>query len=142
MTFYTAIFPLTFPPQARFYLMSQKSPHRISWIYNWKCWLEEVDRFLLPDGMWSFFYISKCCLLFVWNKCLDMLTVWPDAPENCHLNVKKLPKTWHFFSKKLPKIFILSKNVNFWHFFEKKCQVFLQFFDIQMAIFRRVMLGC
>ena len=29
-----------------------------------------------------------------------------EPPENCHLTVKKLPKTLLFFSKKLPKIFI------------------------------------
>ena len=36
----------------------------------------------------------------------------PDPPENCHLNVKKLPKTWHFFKK-------IAKN---FHFFQKNCQ--------------------
>ena len=40
----------------------------------------------------------------------------PDPPENCHLTVKKLPKT--FFSE---------KKSSFW-----------QFFDSQMATFRRV----
>ena len=38
--------------------------------------------------------------------------IQPDPPENCHLTVKKLPKTWHFF-KKIAKIF---------HFFQKNCQ--------------------
>ena len=27
-----------------------------------------------------------------------------DPPENCHLNVKKLPKTWHFFQKNWQKL--------------------------------------
>ena len=39
-----------------------------------------------------------------------------DPPENCHLNVKKMPKTWHL----------------------KKKSSFGQFFDIQMAIIRMV----
>ena len=34
-----------------------------------------------------------------------------DPPENCQLNVKKLPKTWPFFSKKLPKIVIFSTKL-------------------------------
>jgi len=34
-----------------------------------------------------------------------------DPPENCHLNVKKLPKTWHFF-------FLNDKNCLF---FPKNC---------------------
>ena len=48
-------------------------------------------------------------------------TVKPDPLENCHLNVKELPKTWLFFFLKA------NKMSSFW-----------QFFDIQMAIFRRV----
>ena len=28
-----------------------------------------------------------------------------DPLENCHLTVKKSPKTWHFFKKKLQKFF-------------------------------------
>ena len=28
----------------------------------------------------------------------------PDTPENCHLNVKKLPKTWHIFKKIFQKL--------------------------------------
>ena len=34
-----------------------------------------------------------------------------DPPENCQLNVKKLTKTWHFFSKKLTKIVIFSTKL-------------------------------
>ena len=71
-----------------------------------------------------------------------------DPPENCQVNVKKLPKTWYFFqkiaknltffSKKLPKIFIFfkkiangnffEKNENFWQFFWKKKVKFLAIF--------------
>ena len=46
--------------------------------------------------------------------------------QNCHLTVKKLPK----IKKKLPKIFIFCQ-------FKKKVNLG-QFFDSQMAIFRRV----
>ena len=52
--------------------------------------------------------------------------LWADLPKNCHLNVKNLT----FFPKKLTKIVIFSTKLplsSFW-----------QFFDIQMAIFRRV----
>ena len=68
----------------------------------------------------------------------------PDPPENCHLTVKKLPKTY-FFQKKLTKIFIfLNKIANgifvekmsiFVNCFEKNVK-FLVIFD--MAIFWRV----
>ena len=37
----------------------------------------------------------------------------PDPPENCHLNVKKFPKTRHFFQK---------KNCEKFSFFQKNCQ--------------------
>ena len=58
-----------------------------------------------------------------------------DPPENCHLTVKKLPKTWLFFQKKLPKIFFTKiANGNLW----KKKSSFWQFFDSQIALFRRV----
>ena len=88
-----------------------------------------------------------------------------DPPEYCHLNVKKLPKPWHFFQKNKAKncLFFLNweiecqkvaKNLTF---FQNNCQkiiifskipifvnflekmsCFWQFFDIQTAIFRRV----
>ena len=48
---------------------------------------------------------------------------------------KELPKNV-FFSKKLPLTIFLENNDNFWQF--KKKSSFWQFFDIQMAIFRRV----
>ena len=68
----------------------------------------------------------------------------PDPPENCHLNVQKLPKTWlfflncqnlSFFSKKLPLAFFLMTI--FGNFLEKNVK-FLAIFDSQMAVFRRV----
>ena len=49
----------------------------------------------------------------------------PDPPENCHLTVKKIPKT------------LIEKNEKFWQF-KKKMSSFWKFFDIQMAIFQRV----
>ena len=37
--------------------------------------------------------------------------IWRSDPlENCHLNVKKLPKTWHFF-KKISQKFSLKKRI-------------------------------
>ena len=61
-------------------------------------------------------------------------------PENCHLNVKKYQKTF-FFQKNCQKftMAIFLKKLKFLAIFLKeKGQVFGQFFDIQMAIFRRV----
>ena len=51
----------------------------------------------------------------------------PDPPENCHLTVKNCQKLDFFF--------LIEKNDNFFHFFG-------QFFDSQMAIFRRVRSVC
>ena len=42
-----------------------------------------------------------------------------DAQENCHLNVKKLQKTLHFFQKKLPNIVIFQKNGKNFNFLKK-----------------------
>ena len=57
---------------------------------------------------------------------------WSDPQENCHLTVKKLPKTWHFFQKKIAKNchFFCQwqfcwKNDNFWQFFFEKKVKFL-----------------
>ena len=73
-------------------------------------WLNEVRTVLSDWPTWDF---------IVWES-------YP--PENRHLNVKKLTifPNWQFFGKK----------DKFWHL--KKCLSFCQFFDIQMAIFRRV----
>ena len=66
-----------------------------------------------------------------WSSChvIVINSTWSttDPPENCHLNVKKLPKTRHFLK---------LKKYNFCQFFWKKCR-FWQFFDSQMAIFQR-----
>ena len=35
----------------------------------------------------------------------------PDPPKNCHLTVKKLPKTWHFFKKNCPKFSFFSTKL-------------------------------
>ena len=50
-----------------------------------------------------------------------------DPPENCHLNVKKLPKTLHLFQKNWQKLSFFFLNVKF-----------LAIFLHSMAIFRRV----
>ena len=60
----------------------------------------------------------------------------PDPPENCHLTVKKLPKTCHknkiaqnftFFFKKIANGNLFEKNENFWQLKKKKSS-FWQFF--------------
>ena len=51
-----------------------------------------------------------------------------DPPENCHLNVKKLPKTWHFFFKKLPKnVIIFCQNISNGDFLEKNMTYYCNF---------------
>jgi len=50
------------------------------------------------------------------NKILYNYGVASDPPENCHLTVKKLPKTWHF-SKKIVKncyFFQINCHCQFW----------------------------
>ena len=73
----------------------------------------------------------------------------PDPPENCHLTVKKLPKTWlfffncqkfSFFSKKLPLAIFLKKRQ--FLAIKKKKSSFWQFFDSQNTIFWRVRYVC
>ena len=86
------------------------------------------------------------------GQLLSKVQVYPtwcqsDPPEKYHLNVKKLPKTGHFF-KKIAKNCHFFKKIAIGNFFEKKrkflafflkkCQVFGNFIDSQMAIFRRV----
>ena len=39
----------------------------------------------------------------------------PDPPENCHLNVKKLPKTWFFKCQKYIFLKMLSFLAIFWN---------------------------
>ena len=81
--------------------------------------------------------------LSVVMKSLVLMTLWKIS-----MLMSKIAKKLRFFSKKLTKIVIflnkiaignfVEKNVNFCQFFWKKCQSFGQFFDSQMAIFRRV----
>ena len=65
-----------------------------------------------------------------------------DPPENCHLTVKKLPKTCHFFPKNAKNFHFFQKNCHchwqfFWKkwkflaFFGKKCQVFGNFLTVK-----------
>ena len=74
-----------------------------------------------------------------WYLTLRKIAIWLS---------KKLPKTWHFFQKNCQKFSYFKKNChwqfcwkndNLCQFFGKKCQVLGNFFDSQMAIFRRVM---
>ena len=51
-----------------------------------------------------------------------------DPPENYHLTVKKLPKTWHFFKKNCQKFHFFQKNCQ-WQFFWKKMKLFGNFFE-------------
>ena len=49
------------------------------------------------------------------NPVASMRSIGPstaDPPESCHLNVKKLPKTWH----------LKKKNSKHFHFLQKNCQ--------------------
>ena len=62
----------------------------------------------------------------------------PDPPENCQLNVQKLPKTWHFCQQNCQWQFCWKKWQFLSTFFWKKNSSFWQYFDIQVAIFRRV----
>ena len=59
----------------------------------------------------------KVITLFTLNRGMvgDWRGGWADPPENCHLNVKKLPKTWHC-SKKIAK--------NFLFFFKLPMEIF------------------
>ena len=63
--------------------------------------------------------------------------IWPSGklPSDCQ-KIAKIAKSFTFFPQKLPKIFIFQKNCH-WQFL-KKMSSFWQFFDSQMAIFRRV----
>jgi len=64
-----------------------------------------------------------------------------DPPENCHLTIKKLPKTWYFFPPKMTNFFIFFQKNCHWHFFWKKlkflsiflnnCQVFGNFLTVK-----------
>ena len=65
-----------------------------------------------------------------------------DPPENCHLNIKKLPifTKKSVLKKKDNNYQFLKKMSSFCQFFEIQMKVkskFWQFFDIQMAIFWR-----
>ena len=53
----------------------------------------------------------------IWRQ--TVVRYGPDPPENCHLTVKKLTKTWHFFQKNCQKLSFFQKYVKvlaiFWH---------------------------
>ena len=48
---------------------------------------------------------------------LCMAVCEPDLPENCHLNVKKLPKTLYFFQKICQKLKFFQKGGFLLHVF-------------------------
>ena len=61
---------------------------------------------------------------------LDLHRYLADSPENCHLNVKKLPKTCHFFQKNCQNFFSFwKKNENFWHFLGKMSKLLAIFWQ-------------
>ena len=78
------------------------------------------------------------------HHCVTSVRSWPTGklPFDC----QKIAKNLTFFSKTLPKIFILFKKLTMaiflkkWKFLaiEKKKSSSWQFFDIQMAIFQKV----
>ena len=82
----------------------------------------ETDKFC---PTWCQSYLNKSQ---IWHPCQLQEMCGPDPPENCHLNVKKLPKTWkkkHFFSKikkKRPFLTIFFLNVKFWQVLTFKWQ--------------------
>ena len=60
----------------------------------------------------SVVWLDICLYTPLAPQCLNDLSVSiADPPENCHLNVKKLPKTWHFFQKNWQKLAILLKKM-------------------------------
>ena len=71
---------------------------------------------------------------YVWVMCVGLWVVcWPSG--KLQFECQKIAKKLDIFSKKLTKIVIFFFQNNR---FLKKSQVFSQFFDIQIAIFRRV----
>ena len=90
------------------------------WLYmSQTCWKFDLTHLY---RYWSTIWKS---LAWCVNKRLIATGLRADLPENFHLNVKKLPKTWHFFKKE-----------HFGHFFWKKVKLFAIFYT-QMAIFGR-----
>ena len=94
----------------------------------------------------------------IWSPYRYLLNEWvADPPENCHLTVKKLQKTWHFFKKNCQKFSFFSKilpfdcqkiakNLTFFSTnFLKKKSIFVNFFEKNvkfLAIFASQMVMC
>ena len=82
-----------------------------------------LRHWILLAAEWHWFDSSLIC--WDWSMPIIYFNIFhtricqPDPPENCHLNVKKLPKKLTFFSKKL--YFFFQKNCQ-WQFFGKKWQ--------------------
>ena len=89
-------------------------------------------------------YVWHCLTFVFWQESRSARRWWSwrshqwesNPPENCHLNVRKLPKTWNFFQKnwkklsfstKLPLANFLKKLKIFFQFYWKKCQFFGNF---------------
>ena len=55
--------------------------------------------------------INKYLSTNICQKMSVLKVYWHDPPKNCHLTVKKLPKTWHFFKKNCQKFSFFSKKL-------------------------------
>ena len=56
---------------------------------------------------------AECGILYFRFYLITVITVTPhDPPENCHLNVKKLPKTWLFFNCQNLSFFSIFRRVS------------------------------
>ena len=79
--------------------------YRIDLVTLYNVWHRQKPILALESSL-----LLKLALLYLLSE--------PDPPENCHLNVKKLPKNWHFKN---------DKKIVFFVFFFKMSS-FLQFF--------------
>ena len=139
--------------------LSQPNIYLITWVGGELTWVKKISKIWtgrpVPADWWtlassgSVHFAQNLGSRLLFGKNLDKQSHFtPDPPENYHLNVKKIPKTWHFFQKnwqklsffstKLPMAIFGKKKRKFWQFYFEKMSSFWQFFDIQMAIFRRV----
>ena len=100
---------------------------KISFFY-----LQLIIHFVLFTSFWiTKLFPFQYILYFLSMVSMTEIFV-SDPPENCHLTVKKLPKTWHLkkltnFSTKLPMAIL--KKWQFLSIFLKKCQVYSNFWQ-------------
>ena len=81
------------------------------WSHTWQSWsivlLLNIRLFHIQIFMYLLYTLFSQAILknkiFLSTSCLYILfhntTFVSDPPENYHLDVKKLPKTWHFFQQ-------------------------------------------